>query len=198
MTGTDDNRRRIEELLPFYLNGTLDDAERAEVEAALATDESLRWELEFLKGIESDVQARDPGPSPGEFGLARLMRDIDGETRTAPSTRTRSRIWQIAAAIAVAVVAVQGIYIAGGGDRIVELAGGEQSVTAGPTLTVAFSPDAIEAEIRALLLETGLEIVGGPSALGLWTLAVTGEISPAEAVGALQGRTDIVESAEED
>ncbi|MCG6883765.1 MAG: zf-HC2 domain-containing protein, partial [Silicimonas sp.] len=43
MTGTDDNRRRIEELLPFYLNGTLDDAERAEVEAALATDESLRW-----------------------------------------------------------------------------------------------------------------------------------------------------------
>ena len=52
MTGHDENRRRIEELLPFYLNGTLNDDERAEVEAALAEDKTLRWELEFLEGVQ--------------------------------------------------------------------------------------------------------------------------------------------------
>jgi anti-sigma factor RsiW len=199
MTAQDDNRRRIEELLPFYLNGTLDEGERVEVEAALAESEDLRWELEFLEGVQRDVQTRDPGRSPGDFGLARLMRDIEAEGRvSAPVVQSRSRVWQIAAAVALALFATQTVLVVTSPGTLVELAGGETAGAKGPTLTVAFVPEASEAEIRALLLANGLEIVGGPSALGLWTVAVSGDGSAAEAVAALRAESGLVESAEED
>ena len=58
MTGQDEERRRIEELLPFYLNGTLDEAERQEVEAALAADEGL-MERAGLCLLMSHLQSGD-------------------------------------------------------------------------------------------------------------------------------------------
>ena len=198
MTGHDENRRRIEELLPFYLNGTLEDDERAEVEVALAEDETLRWELEFLQGVQKDVRSREVGTSPGEFGLARLMRDIESETREAPADNVVvGRFWKVAAVALFALFAAQTAVMVTSPDTIVDLAGGGTEVADGPTLVVAFQPDAAESEIRELLLELELEIVGGPSALGLYTVAITGEAEPADVISDLTASA-IVESAEEE
>ncbi len=203
----------IHELLVFHANGTLDAEERATVEAALADDPDLRAELAALLAIRETMQAEDV-QSPGEFGLARLMRDVEAEGRAAPDAPeeapsnvvsiTRLRIWQVAAAVVLA---------AGLGWNLVQMPLGPtatapqmaepmaETAPAGYSLasgesdvmfTVAFAPDATEAEIRSLLVGAGLEIVSGPSALGFYGLdLLDGE--DAETARAALAAAEIVE-----
>jgi hypothetical protein len=172
----------IHELLPFRANETLEGAELAAVDAALADSAELRAELAALRTIRQTMQA-EAVASPGEFGLSRLMRDINTEDRApiAPVAAndnvvplTRLRIWQMAAAVVLAV---------GIGFNLTQFGSTpmDSAEPAGFTLasggsdadfTVVFAPDATEAEMRALLLEAGLEIVSGPSALGIYGLGL--------------------------
>lgn len=201
------SREEIEALLVFLANGTLEGEERKAVEAAVAADPQLAGELEVLKTMRREMQAEDV-QSPGEMGLARLMREIDAEAEspvvpqaglpeaanlpTAPGS-----FWKIAAVVLFGLVVVQTAYIGYDDGTDFELAGGEEApVSAEHTIRVAFEADAAEADIRALLLEQGLVIVDGPSAIGLYTLAAADEVSRADALAALQARGDIVESAE--
>lgn len=62
-------------------------------------------------------------------------------------------------------------------------------------LTLAFRPDASEASIRGLLTSVGLQIVAGPSALGLYVLAVPAEQAESSLVQ-LRLATSVVESVQ--
>lgn len=178
--------------LPFHVNGTLSPQEAAEIEAWLAQDDDARAEAEALAAIRADMQAEDIR-SPGEFGLARLMRDVGREQAAvaaapapAPVLR-RPLVWQAVAAVALAaflgqtwVAQQRGAELRYGLTNGVDatarfgLAGGGEAPVAAPSapvLVVAFVPTATEAEIRDLLLNAGVEIVAGPSALGLYRLA---------------------------
>lgn len=200
---------QIHELLPFRANGTLEGAELATVDAALAEDAGLREELAALGAIRDTMQAEEV-QSPGDFGLARLMREVEAESRPAdvPAAANdnmvplmRLRIWQLAAVVVLAVgigfnlpqlgvntdsVAVEeaapaardGYSLASGGDAA--------------EFTVAFAPNATELDIRVLLLEAGVEIVSGPSALGLYGLGLIESGNPDDALEILSA-ADIVE-----
>lgn len=229
-------REELELLLPFHANGTLEGEELAALEAALAEDSDLAAELELLRTIRSGMQADDEIRSPGEFGLARLMRDVEREAAehgpaAAPVPAnvvpiSRLRIWQTAAVVMLGLGVVfnmpQTQDIPGDGERTLagdsqqqalreaeaplvlaeeapvadEAASGlalsepadepeaiiaetpgfglasamPEGALADADFTVAFNPDATEAEIRELLLSNGLEIVEGPSVLGLYGL----------------------------
>jgi anti-sigma factor RsiW len=199
MTGlTDKDRQALSELLPFYLNGTLEPEERARVEAALAGDEELRRDLEFLKMVQAETQARDIAASPGEFGLARLMRDIDAERGQAVATRRGTLVWKLAAAACFALFVATSALLVTGPDSGLRLAGGGSAVAVheGPLFTVAFVESAPEAQIRALLLSLDLEIVSGPSALGLYTLAAPEGADAGLIAAKLAAATGLVESVE--
>lgn len=213
------NRDELELLLPFHVNGTLTPEERAEVEAWLAQDDAARAEAEGLAAIRADMQAEDV-TSPGEFGLARLMRDVGRDQAAGggapPQATRRPWLWQAVAAVAVAGFLGQTFWtqvmatrpgVPGG----FQMAGAPAVVTPAPTppaiplaaapapadglLTVAFAPDATEGAIRELLLLQGLEIVAGPSALGLYTLRAP---DPEAARTALEAAAGLVESVEID
>ncbi|MGR3640475.1 hypothetical protein [Alterinioella nitratireducens] len=190
------SRDDIEALLPFYANGTLEGADRAAVEAALETDAELRADLAALQAIRQTMQAEEVA-SPGDFGLARLMRDVEAETPvTAPPAAandnvvpvTRLRLWQTAAAVILAVGLGVNL-LPGPGDAPEtgrSIATNEAPTTeegfslasgGAPDFTIAFAPDAREAEIRALLLQAGVEITQGPSALGLYGLSLLDSVS---------------------
>lgn len=62
-------------------------------------------------------------------------------------------------------------------------------------LTVAFKPEASELSIRSLLASTGLQIVAGPSALGLYVLAVPAEQAESSIVQLRQAGS-VVESVQ--
>lgn len=196
-------REEIEQELAFLVNGTLSEAEAAEIEEFLSEDAQMTAERDALAAIRAGMQAEDIR-SPGEFGLARLLRDAGRET-AAPvqdttkvvALRSRTWMWQAAAAVAVLALLTQtflprdaGVPASGGGGYV--LAGAAEP----GALVVGFAPGATEARIREVLLSADLEIVAGPSALGLYRLDVLegGDLSTAAA--ALQAAGDIVESVE--
>ncbi|MCG3267913.1 hypothetical protein [Yoonia sp. I 8.24] len=178
-------------LLPFLANGTLEGAELAQVQAAVGNDPALANELAALKNMRATMQAEDTGFSPGELGLARLMRDIDAPA--AQSAAPRARIWQVAAAILLAVVVGQTALLMQPGDT------GSGFELAGETpaaFTVTVAPDTTESALRALLLDAEVEIVSGPSALGLYRLALLEGADINTAKARLQAATTIIESLE--
>lgn len=185
----------LQGLLPFYVNGTLSLDERAAVEADLEHDQDLRAALDETRSIYTDMQS-EPMPYPGDTSLARLMKAIEtvpqdqipttaqpGAARTPAST-----VLKLALVAALVALLVQGV-IFWRGDLGVGLASGG----AEGTVTVAFQPNATESEIRALLTELDLQIVSGPSSLGLYQLRGNGTSAVLQA---LSSRTDVVESAE--
>lgn len=192
---TEMDRKDVEALLVFLANDTLEGDERRAVEAAVAADPVLQTELEALKRIRAEMQAEDLAHSPGEFGLARLMRDIDREQpeQIASATIMRPRIWQTVAAAAVALLVAQSIWTWNGSDDTIRLAG---EGTGELTIKVAFSGQASEAELRALLQELDLTIVSGPSALGLYVLEAPDKAARDGAIDRLNSETTLVESAE--
>lgn len=175
----------IAALLPFHVNGTLMGAEAEAVAEALAADPALAAEAAALAAIRQTMQADDDGVSPGELGLARLTR----ATAAKAPPRVRPVIWQIAAALLLAIALMQGaVLLMERGQPGFQLAGAPR-----PDFTLALRPEAPEAAIRALLQAAGAEIVAGPSALGLYSLAVVNGLSLDDAYDLLSA-SEIVES----
>lgn len=119
------------------------------------------------------------------FGWVRLSHAIDRDAGA--RTRRRPWMWRAAAAVLFAVALGQGAWIATSSSDRFDLAANDGAVA--PALQVAFRPDASEAELRALLSQIGAEIVAGPSALGLYGVAVADPASAREVLAA----TPIVE-----
>lgn len=190
-------RQEAEALLVFLANGSLAGPERAEVEAWVARDAGLGAELQALRGLRAGMQADMPEHSPGEFGLARLMREIGAEpAATAPPRADRRlQFWRIAASVAVALLIGQSVLtfgLRGAGDY--RLAG--EDALAGAELRVAFRPDAREADIRALLLDNDLVIVDGPTALGFYLLRTAEGAEPEDVAAVLRAAALVVEEVE--
>lgn len=192
-------------LLPFHANGTLTPSEQTEIDAWLAQDPAAADEARALADIRRDMQAEDIH-GPGEFGLARLMRDVDREQAAQgaapagpPATQRQPWLWKAVAAVALAALLGQVLLTRQADAPGFELAGAPADPLAeGPMLAVGFAPTATEGAIRALLTDLGLEIVSGPSALGLYRLRGDDAGDLDAAVPQLQAATGIVESVEHD
>ncbi|CUH70173.1 putative anti-sigmaE protein [Thalassovita autumnalis] len=193
-------RDEISALLPFLANDTLEGAERAEVEAAVAADTALQAELTALQAIRQQMQAEQQAAySPGEVGLARLMRSVEAEAAPAdlpekapdqPDGIIRPVFWQVAAALLLAWSLGQAIYYGQSGSP--DSPAGYQ-LAGDAALQIAFAPEAPEVEIRGLLLAAGVEIMAGPSALGLYELRLLDGVTLDEARSVLSA-SDLVDS----
>lgn len=182
------------ELLPFYVNGTLDAEATTEVERAISQDAHMRQEAEVLRRIRLEMRDTDIGYSPGEFGLARLMRQI--EKQQPVQKIERPSIAGVAASVA-AVVALTALVATLGGkaqenEGYVQASGEDISAS----LTVTFQPLATEAAISALLLDKGLIITDGPSALGLYRLVPSDNADLVALAEVLRDAEDVVQSVE--
>ncbi len=190
------NRTEIEALLPFYVNGTLRGDERASVEAALDDDARLRDEAAALGHIRQSMRDIDMGHTPGEFGLARLMRDIDrAAPARQPAVRRPSALlpWGLAAAAAIALVAVGlGRFGFQESAPYTQASGGADETF----LTLAFQPEASQAQVSDLLLEYGLVIVDGPSAIGLYRVDPGQGRDLAALAADLRDREEVIESVD--
>lgn len=194
MSDLGERRPEIEKLLPFWVNGTLSDAERDLVESGLEADSDLRKEVEFLKAIRDAVRSQDSERSPGELGLARLRRDIERDRHRDPAPRQSKYQYVVLAASAVlALVSGIAFYLSRYDEPIFIQASGE-----GPdaVLTVAFQAEATVEQISRILLEHDLIVVDGPSALQLYKIRA-GDGEDLQAVAAeLRQMTSIVSFVE--
>ncbi len=182
------------EQLAWLANGTLGEAERAAVEAHLAGCEACRAEYRLLCQLREGLDRHWKEQEPGELGWARLRAAIRQEkarasTAGSAATPQRGRWLAVAAGLVLAVQAavIGWLWQDRGETPVYQAASGE--VAAG-SIQVRFRPDATEGAIRELLDGLGLEIVGGPGALGIYRLSGTDD--PAAVAAALR-RSGLVE-----
>jgi len=185
-------KEKFDELLPFYVNETLDEADRAWVDAYLREHPKSVSELQWYRSLQETMKRDAPAVS-AEIGLDKVMARIRAErapsrapTRRAPTFGERLReffssitpqpLLRPALAGALAVVVVQGIVIASLATRPDEgteiRAARPTVVDPGPFLKVNFKADAREADIRMLLVEIDGSLAGGPGQLGDWYVRI--------------------------
>jgi hypothetical protein len=178
----------IQELLPWWVNGTLGADERGAVERHLAACDACRAEAEHCRTLARELERTTaPAPAPHPAQLARLEERIargDLDREDAPPARRRGLVrvppratrWVIglqAAALAACLLWIGSLERAPGpgpSGPYHTLSSPVRSRTA--SVRVVFAPDATEREIRSLLLEIRAEIVSGPSPLGAYGLAL--------------------------
>ncbi|HEV2642727.1 MAG TPA: zf-HC2 domain-containing protein, partial [Candidatus Elarobacter sp.] len=99
----------IAELLPFYANGTLDAAERARVEAELASCTDCASELRELQALATTLQARaDAAPPLPEHVFDDAFARIATPATALAATRLRTAWWGTPARYATAATVVVG------------------------------------------------------------------------------------------
>ena len=185
-------KEKFDELLPFYVNETLDEADRAWVDDYLREHPKSAAELQWYRSLQETMQ-RDAPAVPAEIGLDKVMARIRAErvpsraaAKAAPSFGERLReffasitpqpLLKPALAGALAVVVVQGVVIANLATRpddSSEIRATRPTVVdPGPFLKVNFKADAREADIRLLLVEVDGSLAGGPGQLGDWYVRI--------------------------
>jgi hypothetical protein len=174
---------RFEELLPFYVNGSLQGEDRAWIERHLAEHDDARRALEDCRVLQAQV-ARSLPQVPETIGLDRVMARIRAEQpgwfdRIAAALGLGGGLKPAAAFAAMGLVVVQAGVIVSlvTGTRDDDDVGGLRAprataVDEGPLLKVNFAPDAKESEIRHLLVAVQGRLAGGPGQLGDYYVAV--------------------------
>lgn len=200
---TPERDAELDQLLPWYVNGTLGDDERARVEAYLAASAGAREEVELLRRLRDHVKASQPSQSPGELGLKRLQREIASERKAAAAQGGSTPGWWRPAAIAAAlVIVIQGALLfqswPEGGN--VDIAGGGKASGRSAVIEATFAPEATEAEIRAALQAIDGRLIDGPGALGVYRILLTGVAADdgdaiRKALATLQAQPDVVTGA---
>ncbi|MGE0716149.1 MAG: hypothetical protein AB7P02_11970 [Alphaproteobacteria bacterium] len=202
-------------LLPWYVNGTLDAAERRQVEKALAASPELRAELALLRSIEDAVvETTDAMPAPDADGFEKLMARIEAEPARAAVARPVERraglmarigaffetSWRPAMAAAAVVIAVQATAIVALVDRgspgegFATASGPAAVAPTAPRFLVSFAEGATMADIVATLEAADVTIVAGPQAGGFFVVSAAGDA--AQALAALQSKPAVVTQAD--
>lgn len=169
--------RAFRENLPWHINGKLEADERAQLDSALAKNPSLAAERRWLESVRDHIQ-HDTNLPDQNIGLDKLMARIHGEQsgRIIPLQTARRPPWKRVAVAAAAMLVITQATVIGvmfkhqqQETTIAPLSGTTQPV-AGTVLQVTFRASATEMEIRSALTDANAEIVGGPSALGIYTV----------------------------
>jgi anti-sigma-K factor RskA len=170
-------RDELETLLPFYLNGTLEGAELAEVEEWLSSDPAAMAALEEAEREFAATSVANEAIRPPADALSRFARALEreaGPAREAAGPSWIVAVWQrlvglpvglawATAAVAVVLLAAQAAYEFGtekkGG---VEIAGTDDEAGKRPFALVVFKADARMADVAAFLDKNDAAIIGGP------------------------------------
>lgn len=182
-------------LLPWLAAGKLSGTERERVQAWLDASPEARSELAWWQAVGRDLRAHTTdqvAAQDGDLGLARFQQALSQlpprSVKAVPRSSWRQRWmswwrthWQSPAlATCLLVIGVQAVLWqqASHAPAPLEALSGSQPAASG-VLLVAFEPTASEADIRALLRVLHAEIIGGPSALGLYRVQVRGDVNAA-------------------
>lgn len=169
---------KLIELLPWYVNGTLCGEERHAVDELLERSAEARAEKAMLESLQDHVKAQWKSVEPGELGWKRLQKSLHKPPVDNRKAGTGNFWNRFLAAAAVLVICLQvGIYFKPIDQTPTQVLGGDPQVQQqdGQLFRVVIKQDALWGDIEALLFTLQAQVVDGPSALGVVTLAVPKE-----------------------
>lgn len=176
----DDPHEQTQMLLPWYVNGTLDTAEAAMVEAHLVECAECRGELQFERAMGRRVGGLSVDVEQGWAAMRQRLETAAEETPTPGTARVtpflRRRVtlgWAIAgqAAAAALVLVAVGSLRQTPETKEYHVLGAATAEPAG-NIVVLFRPDTSERDIRTLLDGAQARMVEGPLTTGAWVLRV--------------------------
>lgn len=177
----------LRELLPWYVNGTLDVATQFDIDSLIESSPLIRSEVAWLTQLRLRIQQApsQAGVRSASTGLDTLMALVSAEQSGKVSFlpwRNRWNTWlasshklSVPMGLAAAVVLTQAAII---GALLNPLPPEQLSPLSGSAaarnvlLQVTFKPQATEVQIRSLLAGVKGEIISGPGALGVYTVRV--------------------------
>lgn len=194
-----DQHEQIERLLPWYVTGQIDSADRAKIDAHLPDCTRCQAELQSERKLSAAVQDL---PLEMELGWAKLRARLDvpppyarrrGERLSGALRRAVARPgktgWMIAAQAAVVVAAV--MVTAPPHQPALYRTLGSAPAAAPGNVIVIFRPDATERDLRDALVATGARLTDGPTAAGAYVLRVP-QAERSAALTRLRRRPDVV------
>mgnify|MGYP001791279808 CR=1 FL=1 len=185
----------LNELVLEYARGTASDDVKSAIEARLPEDPRLADEVAYLQGLHRAVSPLKLERAADALGWKRLSNAIAAE-QVPVAANDNTRIWKYAAAALAVVAALQTAVLV----QPFTQAPTETYVTASandaetPAVNVIFRPTATAEELTLALKSVDGEIIAGPSALGLYTVAFATEAARDDALVTLEAQTDLVES----
>lgn len=201
---------RMDLLLPWYLNHTLEKGEEEAVKKHLLTCPICQRELEAIKEERELYQSlAEEVPIPQTFPL--LMAEIEKREREGIWQRIASFIPRPQPAFATAVIVTQFVVIAallgllavnpwGAGERFYRTLSGPTIIESkGPRLTILFQNGVQEKTMREVILGISGTIVRGPTPMGIYTVELRSEMNPEELqrlVYSLRQKGDIIRFVE--
>lgn len=187
---------QLDDKLALLINGQLDEETAKALEAEIENDKALADEAKFLKSLQEGIQHQDHNTPPGGMGLARLKREIAAEqarakppaanfesektkagSHTVTSKNTpaaNSSFWKPLSIAACCLLGVQTFFMVSqqedsiAGIEITPLS--SAVLTDGDHLQVVFRETATASQIRDALVSVNGSLVGGPGALGVYTV----------------------------
>jgi len=168
-----------EELLPWYANGQLDEADRAIVDAHLSSCAYCRQQLAIERRLIKEFQAIEPKI---ESGWTRLRGRIasDNQLPTVRASRPTRLGFLTRPAIATLAAAQLAFFIVAGSallwlSRPAYHVLGSPPPAAGGNVVIMFRADATEQDIRDVLKSAGATIVDGPTPANAYVLHVAAD-----------------------
>jgi len=179
----------VSALIPWYVNSTLLEHERLKVDAHIVDCAACRADLAMEQQIFAGIKSAPAIEYMPAASLKRLQTRLDGlqnggaAAAAAPAEQARSlapKRGLLAAAIAVMAISIS-LLLA---DRWVQFraqqaAPSYRTVTSSPprardeVIRAVFAPSTTLVEMQAILEESALRIISGPTEAGVYSLAAT-------------------------
>ena len=196
-------------LIPWYVNGRIDESERACVDAHLHTCAACRQELAVQRQLCRTLAASHPEVEQlPTASFKRLLQKIDagenGHDISRPAAGTQhGATWYgsrgIAASLALIVLTVAGIATFIRIKPIADKTPATYYTVTSPTprvpsevIRAVFSPTVTVADLQRILDDAKLHIVAGPTTAGVYSLAKTGTQSVNESLQRLRQHSEVV------
>ena len=190
----------VEVLLPWFVNGTLDDDDRLRVTAHLEDCTHCRGEVQSLRALQAEYAHEDPvvdsGPAFRSL-RAQLQPPLPWHHQALQRLRTlrQPERW-LPWAVALQLVLIAAIGIAlfdldprAGGYRTLGAAGA--NLNPAGSIVVVFAPQTTEQELRAIVQAAHARIVDGPTATHAYVLNVD-DANAADVLRSLHAQPAIV------
>lgn len=204
--GPQNDHEEVWDLIPWYVNGTLSDADIAMVEAHAKTCIACSEEIGRQTVLAQKVVKTDPFDVPLQRSWENLRAQVEADlqARTPVTTkrgwleamqgRGRGMLGGLAiACLALALVAVQ--FDGPGQDDFVTLT--SEPASDAPTIRFQPASDLTQAQLTDLLTPLGVVAVTGPSAAGIYSATLAEDADVAAVSSAMMAQDQIIFAAPE-